>query len=192
MKSRAGSVAGIIYFVFLAVSFLTGILLYTAFLGYQPGLNMSDLLYHVSGISPFLFFGITAVFLISFPVVLAALAVYGRYRGTYYSLMAGNAAVHFSDRAIAGFVRGAASLEPGAEAEGAIVDIFKGHELGIRLWIGVHGKWDYIDLSEKVRKRVVEGLESSFGINRIRYFHIILESAAVEKAAPAAGVKKII
>jgi hypothetical protein len=159
---------------YLIISIAIGILFYSIFLGFQPGTSVSDLIMARTGLKAFALFGICACILIIFPVIISALFIYDHFSGSYITA-SGNGSVHLSDKAIEGFIQGTAADIEGVESPEAVVDIFK-EMVGIHLRIDTFVKSDLTGFSERLKKKIIKELELNLGINKFKYFHVIIES----------------
>ncbi len=160
---------------YLIISAAIGILFYSIFLGFQPGIDVSGLIQARAGLKPFALFGICACVLISFPVILSALFIYDHFSGSYITA-SGNGSVHLSDKAIEGFIQGTAADIVGVESPEAVVDVLKDNRIGVHLRLDTFVKSDFTGFAERVKKKIIKELELNLGINKFKYFHVTIES----------------
>ncbi len=166
-------------YTFLCASVIIGIFLYRVFLGYVPGVNIADLFILKTGIQAFPFFGICAGICISFPFIIIAFEIYYRFSTSYISFITENGFVHLSDTAIAGFIKDVVAGLAGVETVEATIEIFKENRLGIHIWLDTDEKSDFVRFSERVQQRVLQDLDFNFGIKKIKYFHVYIESTNI-------------
>jgi hypothetical protein len=59
------------------------------------------------------------------------------------------------------------------------VDIFKENRIGIHIWLNTDEKNDFVRFSERVQQRVLQDLDFNFGIKKIKYFHVYVETTNI-------------
>jgi hypothetical protein len=179
LKKVIRIVKNILFYSFLAISFLMGLALYRIFLGYVPGINITDLFISKVGIPAFPAFGIIAGVLISFPVLILAFQVYFKYSSSYVSFASRTGKIHLSDHSISGFISDIVLDIAGVESAEISVDIFKENRVGIHIWVDTDQKSDFVQFSEKIQQKVLQELDNGFGIKNIKYFHVYIESTNI-------------
>lgn len=184
MRKKAFRVVDrVIFYTFLAASLFTGIELYRVFMVYAPGADFQQIFLSVIGVSPFLFFGILSGVFISFPILLAALELYGAISASYIRAVSEKGTILLAASAVESFVRDTVSQIAGVDKIDVSVDYLRNDQIGIRMWLDLDEKNDFIRFSERIQQRVVQDLEFNFAISKIKYFKIMLESTDVTASA---------
>lgn len=186
-KKTLKTIKWVLFSLLLASSAVIGILLYIVFLNYVPGVNINDLFIVRTGLPAFHFFGLSAGILISLPVLLATIEFFSRAASSYVHVISETGFIHLGDKAIRSFIDDVVSDIPGVESLEVSVDIYKENKLGIKIWIDTDEKSDFVRFSERVQQRVLQDLEFNFGIKKIRFFHVFIETTNIKSGS--AGYK---
>ena len=163
----------------VVLTLLIGLSLYLVFWGYAPGVNINDLFVSRLKIGAFQFIGISAGILITLPVLIAAIAIYIRFIASYVSYQTEIGIIHLSDASIESFITDVVSQITGVESVEVAISIYKENGLGINIWLDTDEKSDFVRFSERVQQRVLQDLDFNFGIKKIRYFHVYIESTNI-------------
>lgn len=178
-KKLASVIKKTLYYTFIGITAATGIFLYIMFLGYTPGANVNDLFMTRIGIGVLPLTGILSGIFITFPVLIIAFEIYTRVSFSYINYMTENGSIHLSDGAIAAFVTDVVTQISGVESQEVSVTIYKENRIGIHIWLDTDEKSDFVRFSERVQQRVLQDLEFNFGIKKIKYFHVYIESTNI-------------
>lgn len=166
-------------YTFFVLTIFIGVEFYRVFLAYVPGININDLINAKIGISAFKFLGISAGILISFPIIICAFEVYYHFSASYVTFLSELGSIHLSDSAIECFIKDIVSNISGVESVDVSVEIFKENRLGIHIWLDTDEKSDFVRFSERVQQRVLQDLDFNFGIKKIKFFHVYVESTNI-------------
>ena len=169
----------VLVILFLTVIAVIGIMLFRVFLTYYPGANVGDLFQARLGIPAFNFLGVTAGILISFPVILAAFEIYFRFSMSYVHFVTENGFIHLGDEAIAAFIRDSVSEVKGVSSADVRVSVYKENKIGVLIWIDTDDRSDYVGFSQKIQQKVIHDLDYHFGVKKVRYFHVYVESTDI-------------
>lgn len=169
----------VLIILFLAAITVIGIMLFRVFLAYYPGANIGDLFQARLGTPAFNFFGVTAGILISFPVILGAFEIYFRFSMSYVHFVTENGFIHLSDSSIASFIHDSVSEVKGVSSADVRVSVFKENKIGIHIWIDTDDRSDYVSFSQKIQQKVIHDLDYHFGVKKIRFFHVYVESTDI-------------
>lgn len=179
----------VLFYTFLTASVFTGIELYRVFMVYAPGADFQKIFLSVIGVPPFTFFGIAAGILISFPVLLVVLRLYEAFATSYLSAATEKGTVLLSARAVESFVTDTVSQIDGVDRIDVSIDFLRDNQIGIRMWLDTDEKNDFIRFAERIEQRVVQDLQFNFGITKIKYFRIMLESTDINASDKSAKVE---
>lgn len=92
-----------------------------------------------------------------------------------------------SDNSIASFVHDTVSQIAGVDTVEVKVNFLKEKAIGLNLWLDTDEKNDFIRFSERIQQRVLQDLEFNFGITKVKYFNVYIESTDINSAG--AGYK---
>ncbi|OHD56291.1 MAG: hypothetical protein A2Y33_00550 [Spirochaetes bacterium GWF1_51_8] len=173
---------------YIAVSIVIGFLLYRVFMGFYPETNIDDLFLGKTGIPAFYFVGITAGVLICIPVIILALQIFSRLSNDYLSVRGEKGIVFLSKISIESFIRDTVSGLGGVHSTECRIEIFKESFVGINLWIDADEKNDFVRFSERIQQRVLQDLQFNFGIEKIKFFNLYLESTDILSETKGAKV----
>lgn len=179
----------VLVILFVATALIAGILLFRVFLAYFPGANIGDLFQARLGMPAFNFFGITAGILISFPVILAAFEIYFRFSRSYVHFVTENGFIHLSDESVSQFINDSVSETRGVASVDVQVSVFKENRIGVHIWVDTDDRVDYVSFSQKIQQKVIRDLDFHFGIKKIRFFHVYVESTDIGSAENGYKVK---
>ena len=190
MKKRMlNSIKVALSILFAISAIVIGVLMYRVFMGYLPGSDINRLFQSRVGMPAFRFFGISAAILVGIPVLWGALEVYAFFSTSYAIVHSERGRIFLSDRAMVSFIQDTVSLLAGVEDVTADVRIFKENRVGVNIWVDTDEKNDFIRFSDRILQRVLQDLEFNFGINKIRYFNVYVESTNIESGSSAKKVK---
>ncbi|NPV01560.1 MAG: hypothetical protein HPY53_09290 [Brevinematales bacterium] len=178
----------IFLYFYIGISVLIGILLYRVFMSYYPGTNLEELFAGKTGIPIFQFLGIAAGVLVCIPVVILAFRLFSRLSSEYLSVHGEKGSVFLGRGAVEMFIRDTVSGLGGVHHCEARIDIQKDNMVGINLWIDADEKNDFVRFSERIQQRVLQDLEFNFGIAKIKYFNLYLETTDILSESKGAKV----
>lgn len=173
----------ILFYTFLVLALFVGIELYRVFMMMNPQSDFTEVFTLTIGISPFIFLGIVAGVMISFPILITAFELYFTFATSYIIVESSKGSIMLSDTAIESFVRDTVNGLAGVDSVEVSVDVFKENQIGIKLWLGTDEKNDFVRFSERIQQRVVQDLEFNFGIRKFKFFKVFLESTDINSAA---------
>jgi len=175
--------------LFALCAVVIGVLMYRVFMGYVPGTDINRLFQARAGMPAFRFFGVSAAVLVGIPVLWAGFEIYTMFSASYAVVRSEKGRIFLSDRAMMTFIQDTVLLMAGVEDVTADVRIFKENRIGVNIWVDTNEKNDFIRFSERILQRVLQDMEFNFGIHKIRYFNVYVESTNIEAGAATQKVK---
>ena len=188
-KQILNKIKTVLSVLFALCAVFIGVLMYRVFMGYVPGTDINRLFQARAGMPAFRFFGVSAAILVSIPVIWAGFEIYARFSSSYAIVHSEKGRIFLSDRAMMSFIQDTVSLMAGVEDVTADVRIFKENRIGVNIWVDTDEKNDFIRFSERILQRVLQDLEFNFGIHKIRYFNVYVESTDIEAGNATQRVK---
>ncbi len=167
-----------IFWSFIIISILTGIIFYITFLSYYPGINWNDFFISKFKIKFFEFSGIIASIFVSIPVILIATEIFYKNSTNYLLVKSEKCTILVSEQTIKNFCENIVLSFNGVENTLTQVDIFKKNFIGLQIYIELSEKTDYIKLSERITERIKQDLEFNFGIKEIKFINVYIENIA--------------
>jgi hypothetical protein len=173
----------VLLYSFCAISIIAGFLLYRVFLTYVPGADLDYIFLNRTGMPAFRFIGISAGVLISLPLLVVAFSVYEAIATSYIRVTCEKGTVLLSDTAIASFIHDTVSQISGVDSVEVRVNLLKEKSIGISIWLDIDEKNDFIRFSERIQQRVLQDLEFNFGLTKVKYFNVFLESTDINSGS---------
>ncbi len=167
-----------IFWSFIIISILTGIIFYITFLSYYPGINWNDFFISKFKIKFFEFSGIIASIFVSIPVILIATEIFYKNSTNYLLVKSEKCTILVSEQTIKNFCENIVLSFNGVKNTLTKVDIFKKNFIGLQIYIELSEKTDYIKLSERITERIKQDLEFNFGIKEIKFINVYIENIA--------------
>jgi hypothetical protein len=178
---------GFLYF-YIGISVVIGVLLYRVFMSYYPGTNLEELFAGKTGIPVFPFLGISAGVLVCIPIVIIAFRVFSRLSSEYLWVRSEKGNIYLGRGAVEMFIRDTVSGLGGVHHCESRIEVYKDNLVGINLWIDADEKNDFVRFSERIQQRVLQDLEFNFGIDKIKYFNLYLETTDILSESKGAKV----
>lgn len=165
-----------LFWTFITISIITGIIFYRVFLSYYPGINWSEFFITKMKINFFEFSGIIASLFVSLPIIIIAFEIFSKNSTSYIVGKSEKANIFFSEDSIKTFVENTVLTFNGVENVTVRVDIFKKIYIGLHIYIELSEKTDFVKFSERISERLRQDLEFNFGITEIKFLNIYIEN----------------
>ncbi|MEJ5284374.1 MAG: hypothetical protein ACP5Q5_07765 [Brevinematia bacterium] len=165
-----------LFWTFIAISIITGIIFYIVFLSYYPGINWSEFFITKMKINFFEFSGIIASLFVSLPILIIAFEIFSKNSTSYVIGKSEKINLFFSEDSIKTFTENTILTFNGIENVNVKVDIFKKNFVGLHIYIELSEKTDFVKFSERISERLRQDLEFNFGITEIKFLNIYIEN----------------
>lgn len=123
--------------------------------------------------------------LILFLVFIAVVVIAGvlelilRTRQDYLIVKTATGDILLKQHSVEQFIRDTLLEITGVDFVDVEVSILKGNAIGLNIWMDSTEKNDYVRFSERIQQRVVQDLDFNFGVSKIRFFRVFLESTHI-------------
>ncbi len=113
-------------------------------------------------------------------VVIFVMELILRTRKDYLMVKSATGDILLKENSVAQFIRDTLLEINGVDLVDIEVTILKENAIGLNIWVDSTEKNDYVRFSERIQQRVIQDLEFNFGITKIRYFRVFLESTHIQ------------